>query len=125
MASEHENEDDIVLADPSTLYSLDDVNAVDDVLDDIISEAKVVLKGTVETLGEEASDHRLRPRNYINRPREEYHQLLVKDYFSETPIYPPNVFRRRFRMSRPLFLRIVEELGNWSDYFTARVDAVG
>jgi hypothetical protein len=28
-------------------------------------------------------------------------------------------------MSRPLFLRIVEELGKWSDYFTARVDATG
>jgi len=27
-------------------------------------------------------------------------------------------------MSRPLFLRIVEALGQWSDYFTQRVDAV-
>jgi hypothetical protein len=28
-------------------------------------------------------------------------------------------------MNRPLFLRIVEELGKWSPYFTARVDCMG
>jgi hypothetical protein len=27
-------------------------------------------------------------------------------------------------MSRPLFQRIVDSLGQWSDYFTQRVDAV-
>jgi hypothetical protein len=35
------------------------------------------------------------------------------------------MFHRRFRMNRPLFLRIVEELGKWSPYFTARVDCMG
>jgi hypothetical protein len=49
----------------------------------------------------------------------------MDDYFSENPIYPPHIFRHRFGMSIPLFLRIVKELGNWSNYFTARVDAVG
>ncbi|GLT71775.1 hypothetical protein SLA2020_437710 [Shorea laevis] len=28
------------------------------------------------------------------------------DYFSESPVYPPKKFRRRFRMQRSLFLRI-------------------
>ena len=28
-------------------------------------------------------------------------------------------------MRMPLFLRIVDELGKWSDYFTTRVDALG
>jgi hypothetical protein len=47
----------------------------------------------------------------------------VKDYFSENPLYPSNIFHRKFRMSRPLFERIVHALGQWSDYFTQRVDA--
>jgi hypothetical protein len=106
------DDDDITLADPRELYSLDEVIATDDLLDDVISEAEVLVKGTVEALEEEASDHRLRLRTYIKRPCEEYHRQLMDDYFSENPIYPPHIFRRRFRMSRPLFLRIVEELGN-------------
>ncbi|XP_012699996.1 uncharacterized protein LOC105913484 [Setaria italica] len=35
------------------------------------------------------------------------------------------MFRRRFRMSKPLFLRIVSELSNWDPFFTRRVDATG
>jgi hypothetical protein len=49
----------------------------------------------------------------------------VSDYFSDNPLYPPNIFRRRFRMRMPLFLHIVDELGKWSGYFTTRVDALG
>jgi hypothetical protein len=102
---------------------LDEFIAEDEILDDVISEAEVFVKSTIEAVQQEASDHRFRPRKHINRPREEAHQKLVTDYFSDNPLYPLNVFRRRFRMSRPLFLRIVEALGQWSDYFTQRVDA--
>lgn len=124
MSGEQDNDDDINLADPRDLYPLDEVIAAADILDDLISEAEVFLKGSIKALAEEASDHRLRLRNYIKRPREEYHRRLVDDYFSENPLYPSNIFRQRFRMSRPLFLCIVDELGKWSDYFTTRVDAV-
>lgn len=34
------------------------------------------------------------------------------------------MFRRRFRMRRPLFLRIVRALGEWSTYFQQRRDAI-
>jgi hypothetical protein len=95
------------------------------VIDDLIDEALVVIKGSIEDLAHEASDHRFHPRKYIKRPREEYHQRLVDDYFSDNPLYPPDIFRRRFRMSKPLFLRIVDGLGKWSNYFTTRVDALG
>ena len=78
----------------------------------------------MESLQKDATDHRFNPRKHIKRPREEAHQKLVNDYFLENPLYPSNIFRRRFRMSRPLFLRIIEALGQNSDYFTQRVDAV-
>nr|VDD57739.1 unnamed protein product [Brassica oleracea] len=49
-------------------------------------------------------------RAYIERDREVGHNQLWNDYFKENPTYPPEMFRRRFRMNKPLFLRIVERL---------------
>ena len=33
-------------------------------------------------------------------------------------------FHRRYRMRKPLFLKIVEALSGWSEYFTLRLDAL-
>ncbi|PNY02170.1 ribosomal protein, partial [Trifolium pratense] len=63
-------------------------------------------------------------RRVINRSREEGHTRLFNDYFSSNPIYTDDQFRRRFRMRRHVFLRIVEALGNHDNYFQTRVDAV-
>ena len=43
-------------------------------------------------------------RRYINCNHLAGHKLLYDDYFAEEPVYPPKVFRRRFRMRRSLFL---------------------
>ncbi|XP_048621605.1 putative nuclease HARBI1 isoform X1 [Brassica napus] len=64
-------------------------------------------------------------RIFIERNREDGHMKLWNDYFSETPTYPPNIFRRRFRMNKPLFLRIVHRLSTYVDYFQPSEDAVG
>ncbi|XP_048613541.1 uncharacterized protein LOC125587329 [Brassica napus] len=56
-------------------------------------------------------------RVYIERDGEQGHNQLWHDYFSENPTYPPEMFRRRFRMNKPLFLRIVERLNNEVPYF--------
>ncbi|KAJ9543474.1 hypothetical protein OSB04_023181 [Centaurea solstitialis] len=45
-----------------------------------------------------------------DRGREEGHNKLVADYFAEHPVYNDVDFDRRFRMSRRLFLRIVNDL---------------
>jgi hypothetical protein len=111
------------MSEPRNL--LDEFVAEGQIIDDVINEAIGKIQSTIEGLQEQASDHRLNPRKHIKRPREEAHEQLVNDYFSENPLYPAHIFRRRFRMSRPLFLRIVEALGQWSDYFTQRVDATG
>ena len=57
--------------------------------------------------------------------REAGHERLVKDYFAENPVYTPETFRRRFRMGRHVFLRIVDALSNFDPYFQQRVDALG
>ncbi|KAM4116125.1 hypothetical protein ACB094_02G027400 [Castanea mollissima] len=35
-------------------------------------------------------------RRFIQRDHEQGHQRLFQDYFAESPVYPPNIFRRRF-----------------------------
>src|ERR1044072_277268 len=64
-------------------------------------------------------------RTVVDRSREEGHNRLFNDYFSENPIYIDVQFRRRFRMHRHVFLRIVDALGNHDEYFQMRVDATG
>ncbi|XP_057793104.1 uncharacterized protein LOC131009711 [Salvia miltiorrhiza] len=48
----------------------------------------------------------------------------IRDYFSVDPVYGPQFFRRRFSMSRELFLRIVNAL-EVDPYFQQRPDAIG
>ncbi|XP_013594930.1 PREDICTED: uncharacterized protein LOC106303127 [Brassica oleracea var. oleracea] len=62
---------------------------------------------------------------YIERDREQGHNLLWNDYFREHPTYPSEMFRRRFQMNKPLFLRIVDRLSNEVPYFEQRKNAHG
>lgn len=73
----------------------------------------------------ESSTRPTRRRNVIDRSREEGHSRLVNDYFSENSVYTDAQFRRRFRMHRHVFLRIVTTLGHHDEYFQMRADATG
>ncbi|CAA7015804.1 unnamed protein product [Microthlaspi erraticum] len=65
---------------------------------------------------------RRKKRAVIDRRSEEGNIRLFNDYFSENAIYPEAIFRRRFRMNRPLFMRIVNKLSELH-YFTHLPDA--
>ena len=60
----------------------------------------------------------------VNRDRVEGHEKLYRDYFA-TPCVYESFFRRRFRMSRHLFIRIVNGVEQYDSYFIQRRDAVG
>ena len=60
----------------------------------------------------------------INRDRVEGHERLYHDYFA-TPYVYKSFFRMRFRMSRPLFLRIINEVEQYNPYFIRTTYAVG
>ena len=45
----------------------------------------------------------------VNRNRVEGHEILYHDYFA-TPCIYESFFQKRFRMSRPLLLRIVNDV---------------
>uniref|UniRef100_A0A0D3DJY4 DDE Tnp4 domain-containing protein n=1 Tax=Brassica oleracea var. oleracea TaxID=109376 RepID=A0A0D3DJY4_BRAOL len=64
-------------------------------------------------------------RAYIERQREQGHLQLWNDYFSEDATYPSHMFRRRFRMNKPLFMLIVDRLSAEIPYFQHRRDATG
>ena len=61
----------------------------------------------------------------IFRNRVQGHERLYRDYFAEPPIYPLNLFQRRFRMNRTLFLRILFMVENYDPYFVQTKNAVG
>ena len=64
-------------------------------------------------------------RRCIRRDREAAHNRLNQDYFTEDSVYNEHHFRRRFRMRRHLFVRIVETLDNHSEYFQVRYNVAG
>ena len=64
-------------------------------------------------------------RAYVERNREEGHTRLWNDYFSENPTFTPNLFRRRFRMNKTVFMRIVDRLSENFPFFQQRRDATG
>jgi hypothetical protein len=68
-----------------------------------------------------------KPGRSANLPRdfEAGYRLLIKHYFSPTPLYPPLLFRRRFRMHRELFLSIVDDVTEYNSYFLLKKDALG
>ncbi|XP_024010052.1 putative nuclease HARBI1 [Eutrema salsugineum] len=74
---------------------------------------------------QEAATSSKKKRAVIERHREEGHIRLWNDYFSENAIYPDHLFRRRFRMNKALFLRIVHRLSNEVPFFQQRRDARG
>jgi hypothetical protein len=67
------------------------------------------------------------PGNYpnLNRNRELYHELLIKDYFCANPTYDDCHFRRRYRMRRQLFEKIMSDVVSHDSYFEQRYDACG
>ena len=60
----------------------------------------------------------------IRRGRVEGHERLYHDYFAPNCVYDA-FFRRRFRMGRPLFLRIVNGVEQYDLYFVQTTDAIG
>ncbi|XP_057811622.1 uncharacterized protein LOC131025854 [Salvia miltiorrhiza] len=72
------------------------------------------------------TNHVVRARGqYIERKREIGHEGVFEQYFLEDPIYPPEYFRTRFRMRKPLFERIMNRLVAIDKFFQQHPDAAG
>ncbi|GKC32581.1 putative nuclease HARBI1 [Tanacetum coccineum] len=64
-------------------------------------------------------------RAYRDREREQGEALLMADYFVDNPTFDEVIFRRRFRMRKHLFVRIVDAVTANNAYFQQRRDATG
>src|SRR5690349_11459101 len=45
------------------------------------------------------------------------HEQIVADYFTDNPVYGPEMFERRFRMSQAMFLKICAEIQDFDNCF--------
>lgn len=68
-----------------------------------------------------------RPGKSPNLPRDHAagHQRIFDDYFGEHPVYTDRLFRRRFRMSKRLFLRVLDAVCQDDPYFVQKPDSTG
>ena len=64
-------------------------------------------------------------RQPIPRDRVGANTRLQAHYFNPNSLYPPQVFRRRFRMHKPLFMRILNDVTAMSPYMQQRADCTG
>lgn len=65
------------------------------------------------------------PRRYIPRDRQLGHGLIMSNYFDPGARYTEEMFRRRYRMKKSLFLKIMQDVCNKDVYFQQRQDATG
>ena len=103
------------------------LNEEDDNIFDVIRDVVDDLHEQVNELGAPMPPERggstRGKRPNIMRGRVEGHDRLMKDYFVDDPIYDARLFRQRFRMSKRLFLKLVENVQIHDTYFLQKVDA--
>ena len=51
--------------------------------------------------------------------------MLDTDYFADAATHMPKDFRRRFRMNKELFMKIVFGVREYDDYFMCKKDCTG
>uniref|UniRef100_A0A0D3CJV7 DDE Tnp4 domain-containing protein n=1 Tax=Brassica oleracea var. oleracea TaxID=109376 RepID=A0A0D3CJV7_BRAOL len=80
-----------------------------------------------DTFNNIVENRTFKPRKhaYVERNREEGHNRLWNDYFSEDSTFSAHLFRRRFRMNKEVFLRIINRLSENVTFFQQRRDAGG
>ncbi|CAN6381318.1 unnamed protein product [Urochloa humidicola] len=64
-------------------------------------------------------------REVVRRNKQAANAKLYGDYFAEDPVYGPVTFRRRYRMSKELFLRITNAVEAHDSYFQQKRNAAG
>ncbi|GKD81029.1 ALP1-like protein isoform X1 [Tanacetum coccineum] len=106
--------------DSYTFMGLDDVKEGEE----ISSRKKSFIKRALAYIEMRRQTNRL-TRNNITRDRSGAHERLVAAFFTEEPMYNATRFRKTFRMARPLFNRIVNEVTDHDAYFRNNIDCTG
>nr|XP_043623538.1 uncharacterized protein LOC122595262 [Erigeron canadensis] len=102
--------------DPPSPSSSDDSIDLDDA---ILSTVALTVTTMIQAAEDEEDQLSPRRRTVLAYAR------LVRLYFAERPVFGARDFRRRYRMSKRLFLRITDDLEERYPYFQQRMDARG
>ena len=98
-----------------------------DTLSSSSDEVEMIIRFAIEEehLNSSGGSRPRRRRTFIRGDFVQATEKIFRDYFVEPPLYPLNIFRRRFRMSRSLFLRIKSMLEATKPYFVQRRNVTG
>ncbi|XP_076934286.1 uncharacterized protein LOC143600497 [Bidens hawaiensis] len=106
-----------------------DFQPVIDDISNLDSEDEAIFSAVLEAaqlIGRHCkSSQPLKRRPHLQRDRVGAHDQLMKDYFSPDTTFDLEQFRRCFRMSRQLFLRIIGDLKSVYAFFQQRADERG
>nr|XP_043620057.1 uncharacterized protein LOC122591896 [Erigeron canadensis] len=81
------------------------------------------LQNAVQWMDDTANSNDVRHRKYVNQEREVCHQILLNDWFVDEPKYDDAYFRKKFRMEKTMFLKIVDDIQANFPYFQEGFDA--
>nr|XP_043625751.1 uncharacterized protein LOC122597186 [Erigeron canadensis] len=108
--------------DPQSPFSSDDSIDLDDAILSTVALTVTTMIQAAEDEEDEEDQLSPRRRTVLERRREEAYARLVRLYFAERPVFGVRDFRRRYRMSKRLFLRITNDLEESYPYFQQRMD---
>jgi hypothetical protein len=100
----------------------------DECTDEMFWKVAKTLAGALTDQRQLTQNHggsRIGRRPNLNRNHAAGHEQIFRDYFAENAVYDEKLFRRRFRMSKRLFLKIMGDVSAADDYFQQRNDALG
>nr|XP_043637806.1 uncharacterized protein LOC122608785 [Erigeron canadensis] len=75
------------------------------------------LQNAVQWMDDTANSNDVQHRRYVNREREVGHQILLNDWFVDEPKYDDAYLRKKFRMEKTMFLKIVDNIEANFPYF--------
>ncbi|XP_028112490.1 uncharacterized protein LOC114310638 [Camellia sinensis] len=112
---------------PSSSSSSFDEESDDEYMITLLAAYKQNTSSMLQILKSSDSSKKIRGsivgHKYIRRDRRQGHDRLFADYFATNPVYSATIFRRRFRMRRPLYLRILNAIEAHNSYFIQKHDA--
>nr|BAC45073.1 ribosomal protein-like [Oryza sativa Japonica Group] len=88
-----DSEDNII--DPASIYTIEEFISEQSIMDNLLERITVKIQSKIEAQKAGTSHHPRGERKSLNRNHEGGHQRLVKDYFSQDPIYSDKQFRAR------------------------------
>ena len=95
------------------------------ILDFILSDSDDDTDPEPQTKHRRLNNGAYKKRRYIDRDFTDGQQSIYLDYLSVNPIFTEEKFKRRFRISKCIFLKLVEWIQEYDSYFVQSSNSSG